>query len=109
MRSQARQNLNHNYGQVFQIDLNHQEEEPQRNLQVRNSQARNSTARNSPARNSLAGNLPETQNQPEPLNNTGKNLSTKKETSGAKKENTVTYANTSVLKHLLHRYTEMNQ
>jgi len=109
MRSQARQNLNHNYGQVFQIDLNHQEEEPQRNLQARNSQARNSTARNSPARNSLAGNLPETQNQPEPLNNTGKNLSTKKETSGAKKENTVTYANTSVLKHLLHRYTEMNQ
>lgn len=88
LRSQAGQNINQNYGQVFQIDLNQEEE----------------SIRNSPPRIS-----PPPLNRPEVGNDSTENKSTKKENSGAKKENTVTYANTSVLKHLLHRYTEMNQ
>lgn len=93
-QSKAEQNLTQNYGQVFQIDLNQQEVEP---------------ARNSLARNSSAKSSPPNQNGSEGTNNAAQNMSTKEEAPGAKKENTVTYANTSVLKHLLHRYTEMNQ
>jgi len=93
LQSRPGQNLNQNYGQVFQIDLNQQEE----------------SVRTSPAGHSPARISPPPINRPEGPNDSRENKSTKKENSGAKKENTVTYANTSVLKHLLHRYTEMNQ
>merc|ERR1712123_203107 len=75
-----------------------------KNLNQQEESVRTSPAGHSPARIS-----PPPINRPEGPNDSRENKSTKKETSGAKKENTVTYANTSVLKHLLHRYTEMNQ
>jgi uncharacterized Zn-finger protein len=89
----AGEHLNQNYGQVFQIDLNQQEE----------------SARSPPVRHSLPTVSPPPNNPPEQPNHTSDNKSTKKENAAIKKETPVTYANTSVLKHLLHRYTEMNQ
>jgi len=102
---QTGEHLNQTYGQVFQIDLNHQEEAA-RSSPARDSPARSSPSRSSPARQSLPTVSPPPANKPEEPNNPSDNKSTK---NGPKKENTVTYANTSVLKHLLHRYTEMNQ
>jgi len=95
VQNQGAETLNQNYGQVFQIDLNQQEES-----------ARSSPARQSQSPPSVS---PPPSSQQEEHNNPGDDKSTKKENNGQKKENTVTYANTSVLKHLLHRYTEMNQ
>ena len=81
-----------NYGQVFHLDLNQQSEESSRCQQQSTSKAVS----------------------PAPRTATGASQAIKPEENGSKKEhvkkeNTVTYANTSVLKHLLHRYTEMNQ
>jgi len=90
------QNPNQNYGQVFQIDLNQTDEESAKGSLTQNSTAR--VAATPPSRPELENN-----------NNSGDKTSAKKEKSGGKKEKEVTYANTSVLKHLLHRYTETNQ
>jgi hypothetical protein len=90
------QNPNQNYGQVFQIDLNQTDEESAKGSLTQNSTAR--VAATPPSRPELENN-----------NNSGDKTSAKKEKSGGKKEKELTYANTSVLKHLLHRYTETNQ